>query len=127
MLVPWQEFDFDLNGSPMHYAQTEAGKPAFVLAHGYSDNGMCWQRVAAALDHAYTLYLPDARGHGRSARIEPGEVVDAAADLAGLICGLKLERPLVGGHSMGASTTANLVGGDCLFVGAKAAHVDIAA
>ena len=28
--------------------------------------------------------MPDARGHGRSARITPGERVDMTADLAGL-------------------------------------------
>jgi pimeloyl-ACP methyl ester carboxylesterase len=40
--------------------------------------------------------------------VQPGEKVDHAADLAGLIQGLGLEKPVVGGHSMGAGTAAYL-------------------
>jgi pimeloyl-ACP methyl ester carboxylesterase len=38
--------------------------------------------------------------------VQPGEDVDAAADLAGLIRLLGLEQPIVGGHSMGAGVSA---------------------
>jgi len=46
--------------------------------------------------------MPDMRGHGLSARVRPGDTVDMAADLAGLIRTLALKRPIVCGHSMGA-------------------------
>ena len=45
------------------------------------------------------------RGHGLSARVQLDEEVDMAADLAELIHTLDLERPIVGGHSMGAGVT----------------------
>jgi pimeloyl-ACP methyl ester carboxylesterase len=49
--------------------------------------------------------MPDARGHGLSEAPEGGYgAVERAADLAGLIGALGLERPAVGGHSMGAET-----------------------
>ena len=56
----------------------------------------------------YDIILPDARGHGRSARFAPGECVDQTADLAGLIQGLGLDRPIVAGHSMGGTIAGQL-------------------
>lgn len=105
MTSHWHEQDLVVDGICIHYTRTGAGeKPPLVLAHGFSDNGMCWLRVARELEAYFDVILPDARGHGKSARLHPGEVVDMAADLAGLIRGLGLDRPIVGGHSMGANT-----------------------
>ena len=52
--------------------------------------------------------MPDARGHGLSARVQPGEPVDMVADLAGIIQALGLQHPIVGGHSMGAMVAFQL-------------------
>ena len=43
-----------------------------------------------------------------SDRVRPGEPLDMTADLAGIIQGLGLERPIVGGHSMGAMVAYEL-------------------
>ena len=49
--------------------------------------------------------MVDARYHGRSEVPRAGSDPDAmSADLAGLIEGLSLDRPVAAGHSMGAST-----------------------
>jgi N-formylmaleamate deformylase len=54
--------------------------------------------------------LPDARGHGLSDAPEEDYSTGArAADLAVLIKELGLERPVVGGHSMGAGTALRMV------------------
>jgi N-formylmaleamate deformylase len=55
------------------------------------------------------VVMPDARGHGLSGRpwITLG-LDDLAADLAGLIEALSLERPVVIGHSMGGLTVGYL-------------------
>jgi len=109
MPTHWKENDVVVNGAKLHYTRTGDGsKPALVLAHGFSDNGMCWLPTAQALESDYDVILPDARGHGKSARMQPGESLDAAADLAGLINALELQSPVVGGHSMGANTTSLL-------------------
>jgi N-formylmaleamate deformylase len=109
MALPWKENTVDVNGVAIHYTRTGDGsKPALVLAHGFSDHGLCWLPVACDLEAEYDIILPDARGHGKSARVQPGEVVDLAADLAGLIRILGLQKPLVGGHSMGAATAAQM-------------------
>jgi N-formylmaleamate deformylase len=112
MLPHWTENDLVVDGVKIHYVRTGDGsKPALVLAHGFSDNGLCWLPAAQALESDYDVILPDARGHGKSARVQPGEMVDAPADLAGLILGLGLQRPVIGGHSMGARVSAAMQAG----------------
>lgn len=99
----WTEHDLTVNGVSLHYLRTGHGnKPPLVLVHGFSDNGACWRQNALDLEAEYDIVMPDARGHGGSARVEPGQAVDFAADLAGLIAALGLHKPIVGGHSMGA-------------------------
>ena len=105
----WSENDIDVAGVRLHYTRTGRGdKPVMVLAHGFSDSGLCWAPVASELSKDYDLVLPDARGHGLSARVQPGEHVDLAADLAGLMHGLGLRQAVVGGHSMGAHVCAEM-------------------
>lgn len=110
MVPNWTEADITINGVQIHYARTGGkNKPPLVLLHGFSDSGMCWLPVARDLEAEWDIILPDARGHGKSQRVQPGEKIDSAADIAGLIQALKLKRPVVGGHSMGGNT-AGLVG-----------------
>lgn len=108
-MTKWTEGFVASNGLKLHYYRTGGDKPALVINHGAGDDGLCWTRVAKELEAEYDLILPDARGHGRSASGK-GVYSTAArvADLAGLIEALKLERPVVGGHSMGADTAYHL-------------------
>jgi N-formylmaleamate deformylase len=103
----YHEGDVQVNGVNLHYYRTGGDKPPLVLAHGFTDNGLCWLRVAGALADDYDVVMIDARGHGKSARADvPYSSEDQADDLAGVIRALGLERPPVLGHSMGATTTA---------------------
>ncbi len=61
--------------------------------------------MARELESEYDVIMPDVRGHGLSERVQPGENVDMAADLAGLIRTLELSSPVICGHSMGAMIT----------------------
>jgi pimeloyl-ACP methyl ester carboxylesterase len=108
MLSAWQEGEIQNGDMVMHYTRTGGEKPALVLAHGFSDNGLCWLPVARALCADYDVVLPDARGHGRSCRLQPGQQIHRAGDLAAFIRALGLDRPVVGGHSMGGVTAAML-------------------
>ncbi len=109
MLAHWTDDDLLLGDVRLHYYRTGHGeKPPLVLVHGFSDSGPCWARVARDLEAEYDVVMPDMRGHGKSERLRPGDVVDMGADLAGLIEGLGLERPIVCGHSMGAMATFEL-------------------
>jgi len=106
----WFSGDVVANGLRIHYYRTGGDKPPLVLSHGATDSGLCWTRVARALESDFDLILPDARGHGLCEAPPDGYTIDdRAADLAGLIDALGLVRPAVGGHSMGAATSLGLV------------------
>lgn len=106
MLSHWSQDDLLIDGVQLHYCRTGHGdKRPLVLIHGFSDNGLCWTPTARDLESEYDIIMPDMRGHGLSARMRPGEKVDMAADLAGLIRALGLNQPVVCGHSMGAGIT----------------------
>ena len=109
MNTNWLQGDVELSDMTMHYVRTGGDKPALVLAHGFSDNGSCWLPAAQVFAADYDVILPDARGHGLSSRVQPGQVANRAADLAAFIAALGLDRPVVGGHSMGG-ITASVVG-----------------
>ena len=105
----WTEADVVVNGVQLHYYRTGQGdKPPIVLIHGFSDTGRLWTQTARDLEADYDVIMPDMRGHGRSTRVQLGDNVDMAADVAALIRTLGLERPIVGGHSMGAMVTYQL-------------------
>jgi N-formylmaleamate deformylase len=109
MLPHWTENNVIVDGATFHYYRTGDGsKPTLLLAHGFSDNGLNWLPVARDLESEFDVILPDARGHGKSQRVQPGEAIDNAGDLARIIQALHLDRPIVGGHSMGGSSTSDL-------------------
>jgi N-formylmaleamate deformylase len=92
------------NGIDLHFYRSTPPRYdlSLVLLHGLTDNGMCWIRVADDLREDYDLILPDTRGHGLSAKPEgPYDIETRAADVAGLIEALELDRPVLMGHSLG--------------------------
>lgn len=109
MLSHWLDAYVTVNDLTSHYIRTgDSHKPPLLLLHGFSDNGLCWLSVARALEAQFDVILPDARGHGLSARVHPNEPVDNAADAAGIITALGLSKPLVAGHSMGGLAATEL-------------------
>ena len=110
-MASWPAGDIEVNGLRLHYTRTGGAKPPVVLAHGVTDDGLCWTPVAEVLAPEYDVIMVDARGHGRSAAPEQGYgPAEQAADLAGVIAALGLHRPAVLGHSMGAVTALALAG-----------------
>jgi N-formylmaleamate deformylase len=96
------------DGIELLYTRTGNGeKPALVLAHGLTDNGLCWHQFAADLEADYDIIMYDAYGHGKSSRVDANLRFDLVKDLHDLIDALKLVKPGVVGHSMGATTAAN--------------------
>jgi pimeloyl-ACP methyl ester carboxylesterase len=108
----WESGFVEVNGLRLHYTRTGNGsKPPLVLAHGFSDDGLCWTPVAEALENDYDVVMVDARGHGKSDAPEHGYgTAEMAADLRGVIDALGLTRPAVLGHSMGGATALALAG-----------------
>jgi pimeloyl-ACP methyl ester carboxylesterase len=118
-MTDWSSGDVTVNGVRLHYHRTGNGdRPPLVLLHGFSDAGLCWSRVARDLESAFDVVMPDARGHGASERA--GSSFDPslrAADAAGVIEALGLGGAIVGGHSMGAATAAEIATGRPELVG----------
>lgn len=107
----WRSDFVDANGVRLHYTRTGGDKPAMVLAHGATDDGLCWTPVARALAPEYDVIMVDARGHGRSEAPREGyDPATQAADLLGVIAALSLREPTILGYSMGAGTALVLAG-----------------
>lgn len=106
----WFSGDVIANGIRIHYYRTGGNKRPLVLSHGATDAALCWIPLTKALEADYDVIMPDARGHGLSEAPENDYSTAArAADLVGLIQALGLEKPALGGHSMGAGTTLRLI------------------
>ena len=103
----WTDGYVVANGIRIHYWRTGGNKPPLVMAHGSSDDGLCWTNLAREFQDQYDIIMFDARGHGLSDPPSPSDPPDVQVeDLAGLITELKLGRPILMGHSMGSSSVA---------------------
>ena len=105
-MIEWFSGDVIANGIGFTTTAPAAIEPPVVLSHGATNAGLCWVRAAKALESDYDVIMPDARGHGLSEAPESGyNSAHRAADLAGFIQALKLDKASIGGHSMGADTS----------------------
>ncbi len=103
----WTDGYVMANGIRLHYWRTGGDKPALVMAHGSSDDGLCWTNLAKEFQDRYDIIMFDARGHGLSDPPTPSDPADVQVeDLAGLIKALKLQKPILMGHSMGSASVA---------------------
>jgi len=88
-------------------AYVEHGSPdgiPLVLLHGVTDSWRSFEPVLAHLPASLHAFAISQRGHGDSSRPDEGYTfADMAGDLAAFIDALAIERPVVVGHSMGAS------------------------
>lgn len=112
----WLERD----GVSLHYLdwspESEPIGPPILFLHGLSSNARYWDRVAWHITGRRLVAL-DQRGHGltgrppRSPALPEGYVMDALVeDAAFLVSQLGLEKPVVAGHSWGATVALELVG-----------------
>ncbi len=103
----WSDGFVYANGVRLHYyrALPAEGKPAIVMAHGVTDNGLCWTTVSEKLQDDYNLYMLDTRGHGLSDPFTSSDDGDTLIkDVVAAVEALGLEKPILMGHSMGAAT-----------------------
>ncbi len=104
----WTEGFVNSNGMKIHYYRTGGNKPKVIFNHGAGDDGSCWTHVVKELEKDYDLIMLDARGHGKSSSGNGDYTTTARVeDLAGVIRELGLDRPVIGGHSMGGDTSMN--------------------
>jgi len=106
MMPTWSGGDVEGDGATIHFTRTGHGdKPPLVLAHGFSDNGLCWSRTARALETDFDVVMIDSRNHGGSGT-GPGDAAHLADDVLAVVSGLGLGPVSAMGHSIGARMVA---------------------
>jgi pimeloyl-ACP methyl ester carboxylesterase len=103
----WSDGYAYVNGIRIHYyhAKPAQGKPAMVMVHGVTDIGLSWTTLTLKLQDSYDIYMLDARGHGLSdpfTSTDNGETL--IKDIVDFVHVMKIEKPILMGHSMGAAT-----------------------
>ena len=89
----------------------------FVLLHGIASSSVAWDGVARKLAGAgRAAYARDLRGHGLSETSDDGDpgagrfdLATLAADLVAVLGALRLNRPILVGHSLGANVILEAV------------------
>ena len=108
-MLNYTQDDIKVDGVKIHYYRTGGNKPPFILLHGASDNGLCWTPVAELLAKDYDVIMPDAQGHGLSDRIDRNFTdLSHIHQVAGLVRELGITKPIIMGHSMGASNASKV-------------------
>jgi pimeloyl-ACP methyl ester carboxylesterase len=108
MISEWTSTTLKINGNDIHLTRTGGKKPPLVLAHGFTDDGLCWTDFALKFELLYDLIMVDAIGHGESSRIPKDGKFDMVDDLYKVIQELGLQKPTLIGHSMGALVGSGL-------------------
>ena len=72
-----------------------------MLLHGYPLDHHVWDDIIPILEDTFDVILPDLRGFGGSRQVDTPTMDDYAADIAGLLDQLGIQRAAIVGHSMG--------------------------
>jgi pimeloyl-ACP methyl ester carboxylesterase len=99
---------FNVNGARLFYQVQGAGVP-LLLIHGFPLSGELYRGQLAELSNEFKVITPDLRGFGKSTTPDAnGSIVTYAHDILALMDHLKIERAIIGGHSMGGQVTLEL-------------------
>jgi pimeloyl-ACP methyl ester carboxylesterase len=107
-----REGSFRFNGSRIAYEVYGEGEPALVLVHGLLMNQHMYDRMGPELaSRGFKVVTVDMLGHGASDR--PVDMraysMGAFADQLAAVCDhLELDRPVVGGTSLGANVSLEM-------------------
>lgn len=97
----------DVGGLDLAYVEIAGAEPPLLLVHGFTDTSRSFSLLAPHLA-GRRLIMPDLRGHGASRAGEGCRIADFANEMAGLIRNLRLDRPVVIGHSLGGMVSIAL-------------------
>ena len=100
--------DLLYDGHRLTYSEWGEGERTLVLVHGLLMNGRMFDRLAPAMaERGIRVVTFDLLGHGRSDRPDDMRLYSMPAfgdQIAALLDHLELDRPVVGGTSLGANT-----------------------
>ena len=84
------------------------GKETVIFLHNLMTDGEVWAAQIARLRDRFRVVSIDARGHGKSTARVPFTIRDLADDISAVLDSLALERAVLVGLSIGASSAAEL-------------------
>ncbi len=95
----------NVNGLRLHTRDWAGAGQSVMLVHGLASNARIWDRVAPILARQFQVVALNQRSHGLSEAPANGDYSfdSICADLRGVIEALGFEKPVVVGHSWGAS------------------------
>lgn len=91
----------------LHYLNTGSG-PAIILLHGFPESSILWQELSAVLSTHYTVLAPDFPGCGSSSMDSDTGIDDMARCVIAIMDAEKIEKAVIGGHSMGGYVAFSL-------------------
>jgi pimeloyl-ACP methyl ester carboxylesterase len=98
-----------VNGIDIWYERSGGPGPVLVLTHGFAGPTVGWPPIIEQIKQRFDLVLYDVRAHGLTTVPEDDATVTMpqfAADLAGLLDALDIERAHIAGVSMGGMISA---------------------
>lgn len=96
------------NNQQIYYQKIGKGKD-LVMLHGWANDVSSFWQVAQDLKADFTVWLIDLPGFGRSENPKkPFKVLDYAETVKAFIDELKIQKPIILGHSHGGRTTIKL-------------------
>jgi len=100
-----RELHAPVGGRAIRYLEAGAGWPV-LLIHAFPVNADLWRPQLERVPEGWRFIAPDVRGFGPAAAPASRFTVDdMAADVAGLMDQLELDRAVIGGISMGGYAT----------------------
>ena len=90
----------------LHYQVMGDGN-VVVLLHGFGEDSIIWDEIAAAISKNYRLIIPDIAGSGQSAMLSGDNIgmEDYAESIAAILDQEKVDQCTMVGHSMGGYIT----------------------
>src|SRR5689334_7632674 len=88
----------------------DASLPPLVIVHGLRDHSHSFDDLARALADRFHVLAIDLRGHGDSETTPYYAFGHFVLDLHNLVRALRLEKPVLVGHSMGGEIVSRLAG-----------------
>jgi 3-oxoadipate enol-lactonase len=97
-----------VSGIDIWYKRSGGEHPTLVLTHGFAGPTIGWTSIIDEFTSHFDLVLYDVRAHGSTTVPDPATVTlpQFAADIAGLLDVLGIERAHIGGVSMGGMISA---------------------
>jgi pimeloyl-ACP methyl ester carboxylesterase len=89
----------------LQFERSGEGTPV-VLVHGITESRRSWDPLLERLASSHDVIAVDLRGHGESEVMGPYDVITLASDVHEVVEALRIEKPLLIGHSLGGTVAS---------------------